>query len=119
MLQTTSLKQRHRFPGFLLLLSTLSALLILLLFDHSVKTLKHRTQEEQLNILNNALRRASVQCYAIEGRYPPSVEYLEQNYNIVIDRQKYHVFYDGWASNVMPDITVIPAGNTKREGGQS
>ena len=43
---------------------------------------------------------------AIEGRYPPSVEYLEENYGILIDRDKYDVFYSGFASNFMPDITV-------------
>ena len=45
------------------------------------------------------------QCYAIEGRYPPSVEYLEENYAVQINRKKYNVFYDGFASNVMPEIT--------------
>lgn len=48
------------------------------------------------------------QCYAIEGRYPPSVEYLEENYAVQINRKKYNVFYDGFASNVMPEITIIP-----------
>lgn len=66
--------------------------------------------------LRDAIRRASVQCYAIEGRYPPSVEYLEDHYGIVIDRDRYYVFYDGWASNVMPDITVLPA--AKEEKGE-
>ena len=47
--------------------------------------------------------------YAIEGRYPPSVEYLEEHYGIQIDRERYNVFYSGFASNIMPDITVIPA----------
>ena len=56
--------------------------------------------------LRDAIRRASVQCYAIEGRYPPSVDYLEENYGILIDRDKYDVFYSGFASNFMPDITV-------------
>ena len=55
-----------------------------------------------------AVARASVQCYAIEGRYPPSVEYLEENYAVQINRKKYNVFYDGFASNVMPEITIIP-----------
>lgn len=45
-------------------------------------------------MLTDAIRRASVQCYSIEGRYPPSVEYLEDNYGIVIDRERYNVFYD-------------------------
>ncbi|ADL03904.1 hypothetical protein [Lacrimispora saccharolytica] len=58
--------------------------------------------------LRDAIRRASVQCYAIEGRYPPNVEYLEENYGIQIDRNRYDVFYSGFASNFMPDITVNP-----------
>lgn len=58
--------------------------------------------------LRDAIRRASVQCYAIEGRYPPNVEYLEENYGIQIDKKRYDVFYSGFASNFMPDITVNP-----------
>ena len=37
------------------------------------------------------------------------MEYLEENYGIQIDRERYYVFYEGFASNVMPDITVISA----------
>ena len=58
--------------------------------------------------LREAIARASVQCYAIEGRYLPSVEYLEENYGVQIDRERYNVFYEGFASNIMPEITVIP-----------
>ena len=29
-----------------------------------------------------------------------------KNYGILIDRDKYDVFYSGFASNFMPDITV-------------
>ena len=43
------------------------------------------------------------------NNYPPSVEYLEEHYGIQIDRERYNVFYSGFASNIMPDITVIPA----------
>ncbi len=73
-----------------------------------VGRLSDRADTEGAETLRNGIRRASVQCYAIEGRYPPSVEYLEENYGIQIDRERYNVFYDGFASNVMPDITVVP-----------
>lgn len=56
--------------------------------------------------LETALRRAAVACYAAEGIYPPTVEYLEQHYGIQIDRQTYHVFYEIFAENLMPQITV-------------
>lgn len=65
-----------------------------------------KNEERGADTLKNAIRRASVQCYAIEGRYPPSVDYLEENYGVIIDRERYDVFYEGFASNIMPDITV-------------
>ena len=67
-----------------------------------------KNTEESLQLTEQAVRRCAVQCYAIEGRYPPSIEYLEEHYGVMINRKKYNVFYDGFASNVMPDITVVP-----------
>lgn len=68
-----------------------------------------QADEEGAQTLRDGIRRASVQCYAIEGRYPPSVQYLEDNYGIRIDEDRYYVFYVGFASNIMPEITVVPA----------
>ena len=59
--------------------------------------------------LEEALRRAAVACYAAEGIYPPTVDYLETHYGIQIDRQQYHVFYEIFAENLMPQITVTLA----------
>lgn len=64
-------------------------------------------EEKQLT-LEDALYRASIQCYAIEGRYPPSISYLEEHYGIIIDHKQFQVFYDSWTDHIMPDITVIP-----------
>lgn len=83
------------------------------LFLSGVFSFLNRAEAEGADTLRNAIAQASVQCYAIEGRYPPSVEYLEEQYGVLIDRERYNVFYDGFASNIMPDITVIPV-----EGGE-
>lgn len=99
------------------LLSGLTLLVVLLLFLYAVKTMAGKTEADRLSALTNAIRRASVQCYAIENRYPPSVAYLEEHYGIVIDHARYNVFYDGWASNIMPDITVLPVVSQESEGG--
>ncbi|MDF2887023.1 MAG: hypothetical protein K0R23_1408 [Lacrimispora sp.] len=80
--------------------------LAVVLFATSALTFSKRSGERGAETLRDAIRRASVQCYAIEGRYPPSVEYLEENYGIKIDKERYDVFYSGFASNFMPDITV-------------
>ena len=84
------------------------------IFLNGVLSVSNRMNKEGTETLRNAIARACVQCYAIEGRYPPSVQYLEENYGIRIDRNRFHVFYEGFASNIMPDITVISV--SEKEG---
>ncbi|WP_124067578.1 hypothetical protein [Clostridium sp. E02] len=78
----------------------------IILFGWGLMVFSKTTGQKGEETLHHAIRRASVQCYAIEGRYPPNVEYLEANYGIRINRDRYDVFYSGFASNFMPDITV-------------
>lgn len=76
------------------------------IFIGAISQLSVRTDDQGALTLQNAIQRASVQCYAIEGRYPSSVDYLVNNYGLQINEKKYAVFYEGFASNIMPDITV-------------
>lgn len=57
--------------------------------------------------LETALRRAAVACYATEGIYPPTIEYLTEHYGVLIDADRYYVFYEVFAENLMPEITVL------------
>lgn len=63
--------------------------------------------EESKNTLETAVRRAVVQCYAIEGMYPPNIEYLEKNYGLMVDHNNFIVHYEVFASNILPDISII------------
>ena len=63
---------------------------------------------ERLSQLEEAIRRAAVSCYAIEGFYQYDTDYLVENYGLIIDESKYTVFYDAFASNILPEITVLP-----------
>ncbi len=63
--------------------------------------------EEALRVARESILRGAIRCYALEGVYPPSYEYLKENYGVQINEDKYTVFYDIFASNMMPDITVI------------
>lgn len=58
--------------------------------------------------LETALENSAVLCYSLEGFYPPSLDYLADNYGVVVDREHYIVHYDVFASNMMPDIRVVP-----------
>lgn len=65
-------------------------------------------EDERLENLAQAVHKAAVSCYAIEGFYPADIEYLKENYGLMADEEKYTVIYDTFASNILPDITVLP-----------
>lgn len=65
------------------------------------------TDDQSLKILQDAVQRATVQCYAIEGMYPPNIQYLEDNYGLVYNHEEYIIHYEVFAGNIFPDITVI------------
>lgn len=73
----------------------------------SLSSVQERQGEEGRQQLETALRRAAVACYAAEGVYPPTIEYLQNHYGVQIEEEKYIVFYDVFANNLMPDITVL------------
>lgn len=79
------------------------------------KSLYNKTENNKTEELKKTIQTASIECYAVEGMYPPSVEYLEENYGIQIDRNKYNVFYSGFASNMLPDITVVEVEQSEKE----
>ncbi len=65
-------------------------------------------QQESEKRLQDTIKKAVVNCYAIEGTYPATLEYVEEHYGLMVDRERYDVFYEIFADNIMPEITVIP-----------
>lgn len=55
----------------------------------------------------NRIMAYSIQCYATEGIYPPSLEYLEKRYGLRLKKNIYAYFYDSFASNLRPDIKIL------------
>lgn len=62
--------------------------------------------EQDRELTCAALKKAAVQCYADEGRYPADVEYLYEHYGVHVDTDEFFVNYNCAASNVFPNITV-------------
>ena len=59
----------------------------------AVDSAQRKSDEESYKILSDAIIRSAVQCFAIEGFYPPDIEYLENNYGLLVDHNKYFVSY--------------------------
>lgn len=58
-------------------------------------------------ILEKAINRNITQCYALEGNYPPNLEYLEANYGLTYNEEHFFVDYVYIGGNLRPDITII------------
>lgn len=79
----------------------------LLCFATALDSLDSGRAEEDLRQLEETLRRGCVACYAAEGVYPPSIDYLKDHYGLQVDEARYTVRYSAFAENLMPDITVL------------
>ena len=80
---------------------------VLCFFLTAVSNIEFGQRAEGKKQLEDALRRTAVACYAVEGIYPPSLDYMQEHYGIRIDEERYAVKYEVIASNLMPDITVL------------
>lgn len=82
-------------------------IVIISTFYLSIDRIGNKTATDRLNMLESIIRKAAVQCYAIEGGYPPNIKYLEEHYGIILDRNKYFYHYEAFASNIMPIVKVF------------
>lgn len=90
-----------------LLISVGFFLLILIVFRYAVGSVSSRAANEEKEILEQALTRSINHCYAIEGHYPESLEYLQENYGLTYDEDMFFVDYQPLGSDILPDVTII------------
>ena len=57
--------------------------------------------------LRRSLYRSALACSAAEGAYPDTLEYLCENYGPESIDGRWSVHYEIFASNIMPEITVV------------
>lgn len=79
---------------------------VILLVMSGLQQTQESSDSEGLRILEESIRRCVVTNYAIEGRYPESIEYIQSRYGIHIDTSRYVVHYNVIASNIMPEIII-------------
>ncbi len=82
-------------------------LIIAALFFSGLSYLGRTSVDNQQESLESALHRDILQCYSIEGMYPPSLDYMKQHYGLSYDESLFFVDYQPIGSNIYPDVTVI------------
>lgn len=86
-------------------------LLIVLLFYQGLNSLSTGSLKRQKTSLENALNRSITYCYAVEGSYPESLDYLKQHYGVMYDQERFFVDYKVTGTNILPDVTIIVKGD--------
>lgn len=77
------------------------------LFLYGISAVSNSPVNDEKEILTNAINKDIVHCYAIEGMYPPSLSYIEENYGLTYDHEDYMIDYDIVGSNIMPTVMII------------
>lgn len=87
-------------PVFLLIV-------ILVVFYFAAGSINKSNSSRERELLQNALDRSITQCYALEGAYPSSLDYLVENYGLTYDRERFFIDYQFIGSNLRPDTMII------------
>ena len=74
----------------------------------SLSNSQSASEEYKQSEIKESIRRAAALCYAAEGAYPESLDYLRDNYGIRTEFGNYTVHYSYAGGNIPPDIIVAP-----------
>ena len=99
------------FRGIICMLAVFAVTLALVLIGLSRTSNSVRSQGTQS--AEEAIRRAALTCYALEGAYPESYEYLREYYPPGINETLYAVHYIAVTPSLMPEIAVLRRGSTQ------
>ncbi len=84
--------------------------LIIVVFMYAIRFTAGNTLDRQEEALNRAMERDIVQCYAENGYYPPSLEYIKNHYGLLYDEDTFFVDYTPVGGNIYPSYRVVRLG---------
>lgn len=90
-----------------LILPIVTFLPVFFIFLYGIDSVSAMSAQKEKEGLEEALNRDIMHCYAVDGVYPPSLEFMENNYGLTYNEDKYFVDYKPVASNIYPDVTVV------------
>ena len=90
--------------------SILIFIALIICFVLLINGITAKNNGRELQVVRDAVKNAALTCYAVEGVYPDDLEYLREHYHLSYNEERYHVFYEPLASNLMPSIKVAERG---------
>ena len=82
-------------------------LLFVCIISISWSRVENSFEDNDVELAEETVKSYALQCYALEGAYPETIDYLTENYTLSLNEDKYVYHYDYIGSNIMPDISVF------------
>lgn len=97
-------KRKSRAPIIvcLIIVAVIVVLAALWAFKVPTKDIRDDTAEA----VKSAVERSALQCYVVEGVYPPDVKYLQDNYGLQVNTRDFYITYNAFSENLPPEVTV-------------
>ena len=80
---------------------------VIAVFIIGITAISSNNEKDERKILESALNKDVVHCYAIEGYYPPNLQYIKDHYGLTYDEDKFLVDYEPIGNNIMPNVTIV------------
>ena len=84
----------------------LKIILLIVIIMVSISTSTYSSNED-LKRVSDTINQLSLKCYSIEGKYPKDIEYLKENYGLLLNDEDYQVIYYYEGDNLQPRIEVF------------
>ncbi len=98
-----SLIREHKFIAVCVLAAVITVAGVILMLGKETSA----DTQEQADSIRQAIYDRALQCYVIEGAYPESLSYLEDNYGLTVNHKDYVISYSAYAENQPPEIRVM------------
>lgn len=105
-------KSKKNYKGFIIRIIIL--VVIIISFVMLIIYIEKDAKKNELFLIENAIEKAIINCYAVDGEYPTSIDYLIENYGIVIDEERFDVYLEKIDVGIFPKVTIIE----NQEGGE-
>lgn len=100
-------KKQKKGIAFSVVIPLVSFIFIFGLFYYGINEVNAASDRQILDSLKTAVHRDIVHCYATEGEYPPSIEYIEEKYGLTYDHSRFVIDYQVVGTNILPEVTVL------------
>lgn len=64
-------------------------------------------RKENVAAIEKTIMDRALQCYVVEGVYPPDLAYLEEHYGLTLNKEDYFIHYEIFAENLPPIVRVV------------